>query len=729
MENKEKILITSALPYVNNIPHLGNLIGCVLSADVFARFKRSQGHEVLYICGADEHGTATETKAKEEGVTPKQLCDKYFKIHTDIYKWFNISFDHFGRTSEENHHKITQDIFNKVLENGFVKENTITQPFCEKCNTFLADRFVRGTCPHCKYEDAGGDQCDNCGKLLNPDELINPRCKADGSTPIFKETKHLFLELDKLQPKLEKWVKTQSMEGFWTENTVRTTNAWFKEGLKPRAITRDLRWGIKIPNTAFGGRYADKVFYVWFDAPIGYISITEQLTKNWKDWWKNKEVKLYQFMGKDNIPFHSIIFPATLMAADDGFNLVYHINSTEYLNYEKGQFSKSRGTGVFGDNAKESNIPADVFRYYLLYMRPENSDSEFTWKGLQERLNNELLANFGNFINRTLTFISRFFDGNITGDFEGELSDELKQFLSIYNYEVDVYKKLMTEVKLREGLQQLMKISALGNALFQDSAPWKKRVDDENSCKADLFILVNIVKDLAIMCEPFMPSISKEIFSQLNIESLKLDDVGLLTLQEGKLNEPKVLFKKLEDKEVEELKNKYSGQKKVESKKTTFQDLDLVVGKIVQIHKHPEAEKLYVEKVDLGNEQIQIVSGLVPYYTEEELLNKKIIVVKNLQKAKLRGVESEGMLLAAEQNAESSTAVIGDVEVLSVDETVGTKVILENQTSNPKKEISFKEFLEVEIEVKGGFVFCENKKLIANKTFLETDDVDEGRVH
>lgn len=734
MEKKQKILITSALPYVNNIPHLGNLIGATLSADVFARFKRLEGQEVLYVCGADEHGTATETKAKEEGLTPKELCDKYFKIHDEIYKWFNISFDHFGRTSKENHKIITQNIFKKVLENNFIKEDTITQPFCQKCQTFLADRFVLGTCPHCKYEDARGDQCDNCGKLLNPDELINPRCKTDGTTPIFKETKHLFLELDKLQPLLEKWVEKRSKEGNWTENTIRTTNGWFKEGLKPRAITRDLKWGISIPRSAFEGRYADKVFYVWFDAPIGYISITDEWAKNnnstWEQWWKNEEVKIYQFMGKDNIPFHSIIFPATLLATKDNYNLVYTISATEYLNYENGQFSKSRGTGVFGDNAKESGIPADVFRYYMLYNRPENSDTQFTWKGLQERLNNELLANFGNFINRTLTFIQRFFNGEITSNFEGELNSQQQKFLQNYRMELEAYKTLMNEVRLREGLHQIMKISSLGNSFFQENAPWKKRTENENECKADLFILANMVKDLAIICEPYMPQISKEIFNQLNVEPKKLNDLGLLSLQENKINEPKVLFQKLEDKETEELKIKYSGQKKEEvvKTKTTFSDLNLVVGQIVEIKKHPEAEKLYIEKVNLGNKEIQIVSGLVPYYKEDELLNKKIIVLTNLEKAKLRGVESEGMLLAAEQTIANSEVEVGEIEVLTCDAPIGTKITLENKNSIPKTKITFKEFLEVSIEVKNEIVYCEDKKLFVEDKEIKTKEVENGKV-
>ncbi|MBR9690704.1 methionine--tRNA ligase, partial [Candidatus Woesearchaeota archaeon] len=464
---KKKILVTSALPYVNNVPHLGNIIGSVLSADVFARFNRLIGNETLYICGTDEHGTATETKALEEGVTPKQICDKYYKIHKEIYDWFNISFDYFGRTSKKEHHEITQDIFKKLDKRGYIEEDEAFQLFCEKGKHFLADRYVEGACPFCKYEEARGDQCDNCGKLLTPKELKNAHCKIHKTKPASKKTKHLFLNLTKLQPKLETWAKKQSKDGFWSQNAWATTNAWFKEGLEKRAISRDLKWGIRVPKKG----YENKVFYVWFDAPIGYISITAQFTDKWKDWWKKpKDVKLYQFMAKDNIPFHTIVFPASLIGADDNYTLLYHINSTEYLQYEDGKFSKSRHVGVFGDDAKNSKIPADAYRYYLLSNRPENADTIFCWEDFGKKHNNELVANLGNLVNRVLTFISKYQKGKIT---KTKLSSKELEFWD----EMVVLQKAVTgeldKVLIKQALKTIFKISQSGNQYFQECEPWK----------------------------------------------------------------------------------------------------------------------------------------------------------------------------------------------------------------------------------------------------------------
>ncbi|TFH05759.1 MAG: methionine--tRNA ligase, partial [Spirochaetales bacterium] len=367
-------LITAALPYVNNIPHLGNLIQ-VLSADVFARFCRMRGYETLYVCGTDEYGTATETKAIEEGITPRELCDRYYKVHDDIYKWFNVSFDKFGRTSTEEQTRITQDILLKLYENGYINERTTNQLYSEASDMYLADRYVRGTCPHCAYEEARGDQCENCGKLLDPSELINPRSAIDGSAPVMRETKHLYIDLPGIMPKLEAWMRTASAKGQWAKNAVQMTNAWIRDGLKERSITRDLKWGIPVPIEGF----EKKVIYVWFDAPIGYISITATHTDEWETWWRNPEdVKLFQFIGKDNIPFHTVIFPSSLLGSGEKWTMLHHMSSTEYLNYETGKFSKSKGHGVFGNDAVESGIPADVWRFYVYYNRPETSDYRFT---------------------------------------------------------------------------------------------------------------------------------------------------------------------------------------------------------------------------------------------------------------------------------------------------------------------------------------------------------------
>ncbi|KAJ1843131.1 methionine--tRNA ligase mes1, partial [Coemansia sp. RSA 486] len=396
-EDAQNVLITSELPYVNNVPHLGNIIGSTLSADAFARYSRVRGRNTLYICGTDEYGTTTETKALEEGVSCQALCDKYSALHQQVYEWFNLSFNYFGRTSTAKQTEIVQATFEKCYANGFVSEAEITQLYCETCNRFLADRFVEGICPSCNYDDARGDQCDKCGKLLNANELVEPRCKLDGNRPVLRDSRHLFLDLDQLQPRCAEFVKRSSEAGEWSPNGVRITRNWLNEGLRPRCITRDLKWGVPVPLKG----YEDKVFYVWFDACIGYPSITANYTSEWERWWKNPDnVKLYQFMGKDNVPFHTVVFPSTQLASGEPWTMLHHIATCEYLNYETGKFSKSRGVGVFGNNAQDTGVPPDVWRYFLLANRPEKSDTIFTWSDFVSRNNNELLNNVGNLCNR-----------------------------------------------------------------------------------------------------------------------------------------------------------------------------------------------------------------------------------------------------------------------------------------------------------------------------------------
>jgi methionyl-tRNA synthetase len=756
MSETKKVLITSALPYVNNVPHLGNLVGAVLSADVFARYMRSAGRETLFICGSDEHGTATETKAKQEGVTPQELCDKFHDLHKQIYDWFDIAFDIFGRTSEQNHHKIAQDIFRDVVKHGYVEEKTITQPYSAESEMFLADRFIEGTCPHCGYEDARGDQCDNCQKLLTPQELVHPRSAIDGSVPEFKETNHLFLRLDALQPALEKWVDTQQTKGKWTENAKRVTKAWFKEGLRSRAITRDLKWGIPVPEDLFEGHYKDKVFYVWFDAPIGYISLTEQLLGDaYKKWWKQPEdVELYQFMGKDNIPFHSIIFPGTLLATQEvdakqpttTFTTAHHINATEYLNYEHGKFSKSRGVGVFGDQVQKSGIASDIWRYTLIFYRPENADTQFTWKGLQERLNNELVANFGNFVHRTLTFTKRFFEGNIEALTEDDLTEEQKEFYSQWKEQIAQYHRLFSEVKLRDALAQFMKMSSMCNQYFQEAQPWKTRTEAPERAQKDIAFLNFLVKELAILCEPFMPATSKAIFTQLNHAPEDLSTIGSFTLGKTSIGEPAVLFEKLDDaqfaqakkktvpleeKALKESKNKETKKKASSSQKKKEvasvvslepEDVDLRVGKITEIIKHPKADKLFIEQVDMGDKTLQIVSGLVDHYTAEELLGKHIVVVTNLKAAKLRGELSQGMVLAAE-DAEGTVGL-----VFAPQAKPGERVRTVRQ-GTAKDEISFEEFMTLSFDLVAGEVLLNKEKLAAKQSNLIVDkDLKNGSV-
>jgi len=437
------ILITSALPYVNNVPHLGNIIGCVLSADVYARFCRARGYNCIYVCGTDEYGTATETKAIEEGLSCQELCDKYNAIHQEIYEWFDIKFDKFGRTPTRFQTEIAQETFNQLRENGYLEEKTVEQLYSEPLQKFLADRYVTGTCPKCQYEDARGDQCDSCGSLLNPTELKNPKCAMSGSKPVLKSTRHVFLDLPRLSGDLQAYIDRSSKEGGWSSNCMHVTKAWLDQGLKSRCITRDLKWGTPVPMDGF----RDKVFYVWFDAPIGYVSITATYCGDkWKAWWKPSEyfvdddsvpdVELVQFMGKDNVPFHTIIFPACQIGSMKPWTMMNSISVTEYLNYEDGKFSKSRGIGVFGNDAKETGIPVEVWRYYLLSMRPESQDSVFQWDDFAAKSNAELNDNLGNFVNRTLKFIFARFDATVPGTTKGKSDESVSKVLCNYGEKI-----------------------------------------------------------------------------------------------------------------------------------------------------------------------------------------------------------------------------------------------------------------------------------------------------
>ncbi|XP_042515610.1 probable methionine--tRNA ligase [Macadamia integrifolia] len=574
IKGRRNILITSALPYVNNVPHLGNIIGCVLSADVFARYCRLRGYNAIYICGTDEYGTATETKAMEENCTPQQICDKYHEIHREVYKWFDISFDEFGRTSTPQQTEICQAIFKKLLENNWLSENTMQQLYCDTCERFLADRFVEGTCPtlDCNYDSARGDQCEKCGKMLNPTELKDPRCKLCKTSPHILETDHLFLELPLLKDMLEQYINDTSVPGSWSQNAIQATHAWLKEGLKPRCITRDLKWGVPVPLEKF----KDKVFYVWFDAPIGYVSITASYTSDWKLWWQNPEnVELYQFMGKDNVPFHTVMFPSTLLGTGENWTLMKTISVTEYLNYETGKFSKSKGIGVFGNDAKDTNIPVDVWRYYLLTNRPEVSDTLFTWSDLQAKLNAELLNNLGNFINRVLSFIAKP-EGqgyaSIIPDAPGAESHPLtKKLAEKVSDSVDQYLEAMEKVKLKQGLKTAMAISSEGNAYLQDSQFWKLFKEDLASCNIIVRTSAGLVYLLATLLEPFMPSFSVEVLKQLNFPQLHLslcDEKGDVdrarrpweVLPIGhKIGKPEPLFKELKDEDVEFFREKFAG--------------------------------------------------------------------------------------------------------------------------------------------------------------------------
>uniref|UniRef100_A0A3B3YD26 Methionine--tRNA ligase, cytoplasmic n=1 Tax=Poecilia mexicana TaxID=48701 RepID=A0A3B3YD26_9TELE len=563
-EGNRNVLITSALPYVNNVPHLGNIIGCVLSADVFSRYGQLRGWNVLFVCGTDEYGTATENKAREEGLTPQQICDKYHAVHSSIYKWFQIDFDFFGRTTTEKQTEIAQDIFWRLHKNGFLVEDTVEQLRCENCQRFLADRFVEGTCPHCSYPEARGDQCDKCGRLINAVELREPQCKVCRQTPEIRSSKHLFLDLPKLETQLENWLERSTSSGDWTANAKQITRSWLRDGLKPRCITRDLQWGTPVPHPDF----KEKVFYVWFDAPIGYLSITANYTNEWEKWWKNPhQVELYNFMAKDNVPFHSVVFPCSLLGAQDNYTLVSHLIATEYLNYEDTKFSKSRGVGVFGDMAKDTGIPSDVWRFYLLYVRPEGQDSAFSWADMALKNNSELLNNLGNFINRGGMFVTKFFGGCVPAM---ELQQEDKKLLAVVGWELQQYIQLMDKVKIRDALKHILNISRHGNQYIQVNEPWKKIKGGESERQRAgtvTGVSVNIACLLSVMLLPYMPAVSQTIRDQLNAPQTCINTMlqgpgtFVCALRAGhRIGTVSPLFQKLEADQIEALKKRFGGQ-------------------------------------------------------------------------------------------------------------------------------------------------------------------------
>jgi len=658
-----KVLVTSALPYVNNVPHLGNLIP-VLSADVFARFKRLKEEDIIYICGTDEHGTTTETVAMREDMTPQEVCDKYFKIHKDSYDWLNISFDHFGRTSRPYQHEITQHIFLRLYENEYIFERELEQTYCVYCERYLADRYIEGECPHCGYENARGDQCENCGKIYDSKDLINARCSVCGNSPVIRKTMHLFLDLPQFEERLLQFIDER--KNIWSSNAVNFSVAWIREGLEPRCITRDLEWGVHVPLQG----WEHKVFYVWFDAPIGYISITQEygdLTgASWEEWWKNpEEVNLYQFMGKDNIPFHTVIFPATLMGTKEGYTLLHQISVNEYITYEGGPFSKSRGIGIFCDDAIASGVPPDVWRYYLFINRPEKQDTHFYWEDLQEKTNAELVGNLGNFVYRTLRFAHQYLDGVITSE---ELTPEDEAFLKEVSNQVEAAEQSLEACELKTALKQIMSICRMGNQYFQEHEPWKQK----DTQKKTIYVCGNLVAKLSILLEPYIPVTAQKMWNQLNMKEKRTWGLAkTLPVSDTTISEPEILFSPLEDEFIQEMKKRYGG-KKVELKELIpyedFEKLDIRVGEILEAENHPNADKLVVLKVDIG-EPVTVVAGIKQWYDPSELVGKKVVILANLEPITLRGVKSQGMILAAQDER--------GVSLLTVDKEVdtGSKVL------------------------------------------------------
>ena len=564
-----KILVTSALPYVNGVPHLGHMVGCLLPSDVYARFMRMSGHEVLYICGTDEHGTPSEVGAAKEGMDVGDYCLKYHNRHKEAYDAFNLSFDYFGRTSSDENKEITYHIFEQLDKNGLIEEQSIKQIFSIDDNRFLPDRYVTGTCPHCGYDKARGDQCENCTKVLDPTELINPRSTISGSTNLeVRETKHLFLNLPKLEAKLAEWVKGK--EPYWPDVAYSIAQKWLKEGLRPRCITRDLKWGFPVNKPGF----EDKVFYVWFDAPIGYIGITKQWAdvkpgeRNWKDWWLDaNDVHYVQFMGKDNVPFHSISFPATLLGTGENWTKVDYLKGMSYLTFEGGKFSKSEQRGVFAEDAVKE-FPADYWRYWLMSNAPEASDSSFTFDLFAGVVNKDLNGVLGNFVSRVMKMTASKIGAEVPAG--GEMTEVEQQLISDLQEKVNNYCKYMEGLEFKKALNELRAIWVDGNNYISVTEPWTVIKTDPERAAAILRVCLNLIRIYAILSYPIMPETAEKMLAKFG---LKIEDMpglnnfdaaaeiqALKPGQAFEVGEP--LFERIAPEKIEELKVKYGSDKK-----------------------------------------------------------------------------------------------------------------------------------------------------------------------
>ncbi|RMG25872.1 MAG: methionine--tRNA ligase [Methanobacteriota archaeon] len=668
---EEKYIVTSALPYINGVKHIGNLIGSLLPADIYARYLRLKGKDVVAICGTDEHGTPAELSALKAGLPVKEYCDQMYKIQKDIYERFNLSFDYFGRTSDIENHEITQEIFLALYKNGYIFEKETEQLYSVDDDRFLPDRYVIGTCPHCGYERARGDQCEGCSTLLNPTELINPRSEISGSTNIIrKKAKHLYIDLPKIQPKVEAWVKAQTQ---WPLTTKSIAEKWLKEGLKPRAITRNLKWGIKVPLKG----YEDVVFYVWFDAPIGYISITKKWAKvigepdKWLDYWKNPNTTLIQFMGIDNVPFHTVTFPSSLIGSDLGYILPKHVKGFQWLTYEGGKFSTSQNRGIFTDQALEL-YPADYWRYYLTLIAPERQDTDFIWEKFQEAVNSDLNNLYGNLLSRAVAFTEKHFDGIVpaakkSGDAEKQLWDSLKETITEYETTFD-------QIEFQKPLKAVRTFLGELNRYFQASKPWETIKSDPDKAATTISTLVHALRSVAILSAPIIPESSEKIFKALGASTSVHEErweniIDSEAFVGNKINNIGYLFRKIQDKEIEELKKRFGSREQIDqgkkkkkkkenekkqkqSKYIKFEDFEKVKLKtavVLQAEKHPKSEKLLILTVDDGERKDRtIVAGIAKYYNPDQLLGQTICIVDNLKPKKLAGVKSEGMLLAVE---------------------------------------------------------------------------------
>ncbi|MDG1194268.1 MAG: methionine--tRNA ligase [Polaribacter sp.] len=659
MNTPKRYTITAALPYTNGPIHIGHLAGVYVPADIYARYLRLTGKDVAYICGSDEHGVAIPMRAKKEGVSPQDIIDKYHGIIKQSFSDFGISFDNYSRTSSKLHHETASEFFTKLYKNGDFIEETSAQLYDAEANQFLADRFVVGTCPKCGFEESYGDQCENCGTSHNATDLINPKSAITGNVPTVKETKHWFLPLDKHEAFLRKWI----LEGHkkdWKPNVYGQVKSWLEDGLRPRAVTRDLDWGIPVPLEGAEG----KVLYVWFDAPIGYISSTKEWAaregKNWEDYWKKDDTKLVHFIGKDNIVFHCIIFPSMLKAHGD-YILPENVPANEFLNLEGNKLSTSKNWAVWlHEYLEEFPNQQDVLRYTLTANAPESKDNDFTWKDFQAKNNNELVAIFGNFINRVVVLTNKYYNGIVPAPNDFTEIDEdvlaaVKEFPNIIGKSIERYR-------FREASQELMSLARLGNKYLADEEPWKVIKLDEERVKTIMFIALQISSALAILSEPFLPFTSTKLKNILNVDKKlswkNVTEIAILLPAGHQINKAELLFSKIEDKAIEAQVEKLQAtkianeqeNKVIEPQKETidfedFTKLDIRIGTILEAEKVVKTKKLLKLKVDVGIDTRTIVSGIAESFSPEDIIGQQVSVLVNLAPRKIRGVESQGMIL------------------------------------------------------------------------------------
>ncbi len=670
MKNFKRYLVTSALPYANGPIHIGHLAGVYVPSDIYTRYLRMKGRDVKSICGSDEHGVPITLKAKREGITPQEVVDRYHTLNKKAFEDFGIAFDIYSRTSNKVHYETASEFFRTLYDKGEFTEKTSEQYYDEEAGCFLADRYIMGTCPHCGNENAYGDQCEKCGTSLSPNELINPHSTISGSKPVLRETLHWYLPLDKYEPWLKKWILEEHKE--WKTNVYGQCKSWLDQGLQPRAVSRDLDWGVPVPVEGAEG----KVLYVWFDAPIGYISATKELTPDWEKYWKDEETKLVHFIGKDNIVFHCIIFPA-MLKAEGSYILPDNVPANEFLNLESDKISTSRNWAVWlHEYLADFPGKQDVLRYTLCSSAPETKDNDFTWKDFQARNNNELVAILGNFVNRALVLTNNYYDGRVPERGNTDQTDE--NVLSEIARLKESTENSLENFRFREALKEAMNLARLGNKYLADAEPWKVIKTDPGRVKTIMNIALQITANLTIICEPFLPFSMEKLRGWINFNQKEWDNAGKqdLLMPGHLINKPDLLFDKIEDEEITRQIDKLNATKKtnedaaaktVPSKESVnfdeFSKIDIRTATILEAEKVPKTTKLLKLKIDTGIDTRTIVSGIAEYYEPADIIGKQISIVANLEPRKIKGIESKGMILMAEDKDGKLVMVQPEVNV------------------------------------------------------------------